>query len=246
MIGNLLARLLHVAPLGFAVLAAANALLLGWAWLGFASARPDYAGWPTFSRALTVGDHDVHRALAAVAGAGLIAGATALAFMFVRLAGARTELRPALWLKLAACCGAAALGVVHYFHVAITLAVNNDIHMALSYAFFFGMSGVIAVDLYTSRRFAAAGLVLHQHRMRGTWGLLFLGVATVFLATYVLKDVAANPWAEATQRVFVAAETGWIVLAHLYACLWLPAARAHFRARLEPLPMAAQTERAQA
>jgi len=50
-------------------------------------------------------------------------------------------------MSLMAAC-AASLGIVHYFHVAITLEMNNRVHMLLSYAFFFGMSGLIIVDLF--------------------------------------------------------------------------------------------------
>ena len=40
--------------LGFAVLAAFDAVLLGYAWIHFAQARPEYFNteWPTFSRVL--------------------------------------------------------------------------------------------------------------------------------------------------------------------------------------------------
>ena len=78
--GSALASFWRAAAMGLAVLAFFDALLLAHAWLGFAHARPDYfeEGWPTFSRALTLGDHRLRQWLAGIAGAGLLAGAGAL------------------------------------------------------------------------------------------------------------------------------------------------------------------------
>ncbi len=237
MMSGPLARLCHAAALGFGVLALFDAALLGHAWFGFAAARADaFTGeWPTFSRALTLGDPAVQRWLAGIAGAGLLAGGVSVAVMLGQLAAAHPRARAMLAARMLLACAAAALGPVHYFHVAIRLSMNNDLHMLLSYTFFFGMSGVILADLALSSRYshrvpAGALDLLKDARRRCGFAMLWVGAA--FLSTYLLKDAAANPWPVATQRVFVVAETSWIVVAHLYGLLYLPAARSHFRARI--------------
>src|SRR5260221_10699911 len=157
-----------LAALGFVVLAAADALLLLYAWTSFALTEPGAlrGEWPTFSRALTLGDAHLYALLAAISGAGLLVAPTALAAM-------RLEQRR--W-PLAACGAvAAALGIVHYFHVTITLTSNLGRHMALSYLFFFGMSGVIIADVLVAGRL---GLATRAQRFAG--GAVFV-VAAAFL-----------------------------------------------------------------
>jgi hypothetical protein len=234
---NLTARFWRFSALGLGAVALFNGVLLGQAWLGFSLARPEYfnEAWPTFSRALTIGNLTLYRWLAGMAGAGLLAGAAALAVMHYQRSRAQPRARGTLTIMALGAALASALGIVHYFHVAITLNVDLDGHMQLSYLFFFGMSGVIATDWFCARRLAhllppeALDRLL---RLRHACGVSVFGASAVFLLTYVLKDVAANPWAAATQRVFVASETAWIVLAHAYAVLYLPAAREHFGAQL--------------
>ena len=207
--------------LGFVVLAAADALLLLYAWQSFALTEPGAleGEWPTFSRALTIGNAELYAALAATAGAGLLVAAGALAAM--RIAERR-------W-TLAACAAfAAALGVVHYFHVTITLTSNLGQHMALSYLFFFGMSGVIIVDVLLAVRLGLAS------RAQRVTGISVLVTSAAFLATYTLKDLGANPWPVATQRAFVVTEWLWIILAHAYALLYVQPVRSHFRAPRPP------------
>ena len=62
----------RAAALGFWVMALCNAVLLAYAWGYFAVLRPDYFAdaWPTFSRALSIGDVRSYAWLAAGAGAG--------------------------------------------------------------------------------------------------------------------------------------------------------------------------------
>ncbi len=237
MLRDLNPRFWRVAALGLAALVLFNGLLLSFAWIGFALARPEYfeEGWPTFSRALTIGDLRLYRWLAGLAGAGLLFGAAAVAVMNWQRARAHPQARGALTLMALGAALASALGLVHYFHVAVTLSMNNNMHMLLSYTFFFGMSAMILVDhfcsLQVARRLPPAALDrLVGARFACGWSVLAVGA--VFLLTYVLKDVESNPWAGATQRAFVAAEAGWIVLAHAYAALYLPAAREHFGAQL--------------
>jgi hypothetical protein len=236
------AQFWRTAALGFGVLALFNGLLLSHAWLGFAQARPDYfdEGWPTFSRALTIGDLQLYRLLAGVAGGGLLAGAAALAVMQWQRAREHPLARGTLRVMALGAAVASMLGIVHYFHVAITLSMNNDVHMAMSYLFFFGMSFMILVDLVCAvriRRRLPPAAVDRQASPRHACGVTLCVVGIVFLITYVLKDVESNPWPAATQRVFVAAEWGWIVLAHTYAVLYFPAVRAHFGRQLEtPAP----------
>jgi len=209
---------------GFVVLAAADALLLLYAWPSFALTEPGAleGEWPTFSRALTVGDAGLHAVLAAIAGAGLFLAAGALAAM--RMAERR-------WLLAACSAFVAGLGVVHYFHVTITLTTDLGRHMALSYLFFFGMSGAIMVDVVLALR-----LGLGSRAQRAT-GVGVLAVSAAFLVTYVLKDLAANPWPIATQRCFVVTEWLWIILTHAYALLYVQPVRSHFRA---PRPQACE------
>lgn len=217
-------RILGQLAYGFVVLAAADALLLLYAWPSFALTEPSAleGEWPTFSRALTVGNAALYAFLAAIAGAGLFLAAGALAAM--RMAERR-------WLLAACSAFAAALGVVHYFHVTITLTSNLSQHMSLSYLFFFGMSGAIFVDLLLAVR-----LGLGSRAQRAT-GVGVLAISVAFLVTYVLKDLATNPWPIATQRCFVVTEWLWIILTHAYALLYVQPVRRHFRA---PRPQACE------
>jgi len=240
---NLYARFWRAAALGLGALALFNGLLLSLAWIGFAQARPDYfaEGWPTFSRALTIGDLRLYRWLAGLAGAGLCAGAGAVAVMNWERSRSYPQARGTLTLMALCAALASVLGVVHYFHVAITLSMNTDLHMRLSYLFFFGMSVAVLTDHFCSLRIARllpADAFDELLRVRHACGFGVFAVGAVFLLSYVLKDVLPNPWDGAAQRVFVAAEAGWIVLAHAYAVLYLSAARAHFQARLS-VPVAA-------
>jgi hypothetical protein len=216
-----LRRLAAAAASGFVLLAAADALLLLYAWPSFALTEPGAleGEWPTFSRALTVGNAELYAALAAIAGAGLLVAASALAVM--RIAERH-------WILAGCGAFAAALGVVHYFHVTITLTGNLGRHMALSYLFFFGMSGVIIVDVLLAIRLGLAS------RAQRTTGIGVLAISAAFLATYALKDVGANPWPVATQRVFVMTEWLWIILAHAYAFLYVRPVRSHFRTSRAP------------
>jgi len=216
MMGRLMRELGALAALGFLVLAAADAMLLLYAWQSFVLTEPRAleGEWPTFSRALTVGDAHIHALLAALGGAGLFVGALGVVCM-------RVQQRR---YGLAACAVlAAALGVVHYFHVTITLTSNLSRHMALSYLFFFGMSGAILADLLVGH-----WLGLTQRAQRRCGAAVFFAAAA-FLLTYVLKDVAANPWPVATQHVFVAMEWLWIIATHAYALLYMRIVRDYFR-----------------
>jgi hypothetical protein len=209
---------------GFVALAGANALLLLYAWPSFALTEPGAldGDWPTFSRALTIGNAELYAALAAIAGAGLFVAAGALAAMRI------FERR---WILAACAAFAAALGVVHYFHVTITLTSNLGQHMVLSYLFFFGMSGVIIVDSLLTLRLGLASPAQHAT------GISVLIISAAFLATYALKDAGGNPWPVATQRAFVVTEWLWIVLTHAYALLYVQPVRRHFRA---PRPQACE------
>jgi HlyD family secretion protein len=227
--------------LGFAVLAAFDAVLLVYAWIHFALAHPEYfeSEWPTFSRALSM-QMLLYPVLAAIAGAGLLAGASSLAAMQMRRARVATAGRRALLGMALAASIAAPLGVVHYFHVSITLSIDNDVHMALSYLFFFAMSFVIGLDVSCSALARRAGVfdaatISERHlRSHHRVGYAVMASAGVFLLTFVLKDAAWNPWAGAAQKIFVCAEFAWIVSAHLYALFYVAPVRAYFS-----VPMAA-------
>jgi HlyD family secretion protein len=222
------------AAIGFGVLAAANAVLLVCAWINFALANPAYfdEAWPTFSRALTL-QVVVYPALAALAGAGLIAGGAALAVMQWQRARENPGLRSPLVVR--ALCGvvAAVLGVVHYFHVTVTLSENNELHMTLAFTFFAGMSLLILADLASARALDRRGLregavSPARVRLHRRVGAGVIAAAIAFLVTFVLKDAAWNPWAAATQKTFVCLEALWIVLAHAYAVLYVLPLRMHF------------------
>jgi hypothetical protein len=225
------------AAFGFAVLAFFNAAMLGNAWLGYALHHPDFLRdtWPTFSRALSSGNTELNALLAGIGGAGLFAGSLALAAMQWQRARQWPRARGVLIAMgvMAAC--SALLGIVHYFHVAITLEINNRLHMLLSYTFFFGMSGLIIVDLFchlSLARLPAPEAPARLTRLHRAIGMGVLGDGAVFLLTYVLKDVEANPWVVGTQRLFVVAEYTWVVLAHAYAVCYIPVLRRHFRAQI--------------
>ena len=222
------------AALGFAVLAAFDAVLLGYAWFNFAQARPDYfdTEWPTFSRVLTL-QTILYPWLAAIGGAGLFAGGLALAAMQWERAKLAVTGRAALVGMALAGLLSAPLGIVHFFHMSITLSADNDAHMALSYAFFIGMTSVIALDVACSafaRVADAASLAPRRARVHRTIGVWVVISALVFLATFVLKDAAWNPWPRATQKVFVIAEAAWVVLSHVYALMYVTPIRAWFAA----------------
>ena len=234
-----LATLGAAAAYGFGVLALLNAVMLGNAWAGYAFHHPDFLRdtWPTFSRALSGGNAVLNMWLAGIAGAGLFAGSLALAAMQWQRAQQWQRARGLLAAMGVLAAGAAVLGVVHYFHVSVTLEINNRLHMLLSYTFFFGMSGMIIADLFC--HLALARLPAQEAPARLSRAHLATGVGvlvdgTVFLLSYVLKDVEANPWNLATQRVFVVSEYAWVVLAHAYALFYLPVVRGHFRALGEP------------
>jgi HlyD family secretion protein len=221
--------------LGFAVLAAFNAVLLVYAWIHFALAHPQYfeSEWPTFSRALSM-QTLLYPVLAAVAGTGLFIGASSLAAMQLKRARLASTGRGALLGMALAGAVAAPLGIVHYFHVSVTLSADNDTHMALSYLFFFGMSFVIGLDLVCSKRARRAGVfdaatISERHlRSHQRVGYAVIAGAGVFLLTFFLKDAAWNPWAGAAQKSFVCAEAAWIVCAHLYALFYVAPIRAYF------------------
>jgi hypothetical protein len=225
-----------LATLGFGTLTLFNAYLLSNAWipLVLAQSGPMQGNWPTFSRALSSGDVVRDDALAAIAGAGLFVGALIVAVMRwqqSQQAKADRVVRAVMALLFAF---AALLGIVHYFHVAITLDIDDRRHMLMSYLFFFGMSAVIIGDLCCNlvlSRMLPAGTDSAYTPLHRATGAAVLGASAVFLLTFILKDVAANPWAQETQHVFVMAETGWIVLAHGYALLYLPVLRAYFAAQ---------------
>ncbi len=240
------ASIWHAGALGMYVLAGFNAVLLVSAWIQFALEQPDYfrEAWPTFSRALASGDAWSHRWLAAIAGAGLLAGGLSLAVMRWRQARQmRTDAGLMRILALLAVFSGG-LGIVHYFHVAISLSVNNGMHMAMSYLFFFGMSFLILFDLLSRPRLDAA-LASPQARQRPAHrkvGRALVGSALLFLLTYVLKDVPGNPLPGPTQKLFVVTELVWIALAHAYAVLYVAPMRRYFRpmgggdARLPAIP----------
>lgn len=236
------------AGFGMWVLCGLDALILISAWLRFAWIEPGaFSGeWPTFSRVLADGPFFHTRLLGGLAGFGLFAGGAAIAVMMrerAKLADTGQAWgfnRKALLAGFAAC-----LGVVHYFHITLTLTRNHDSHMLMSYTFFFGMSGVILLDLWLSIRMRRLyrlpeGLQLSAAQRRVGYSVLWTGV--FFLASYVAKDMAANPWALMTQRVFVLAELVWIIAAHLYGALYVPQIVVHFRGKVplqnatEPAP----------
>lgn len=225
------------AALGFVVLAAFDAVLLGYAWIHFAESKPEYfaSEWPTFSRVLTL-QTILYPWLAAIGGAGLFAGGCALAAMQLSRARAAPRGRGALLGMAGAGMLAAPLGIVHFFHMSITLSADLEMHMALSYTFFIGMTSVIALDAVSSMLVRRAGVddaVVTPRRVHvhGRVGLAAVASALLFLATYILKDVAANPWPSATQKVFVISEASWVVLTHVYALLYVMPIRAYFGAR---------------
>lgn len=236
--------LFRTGALGMWVLAGFNAVLLVYAWIAFALEQPEYfrESWPTFSRALSSGNAATHRLLAGIAGAGLLAGCLSLAAMRWRLAGGMRREAGLMRLMAALSVLAGALGIVHYFHVAISLSVDNGLHMALSYTFFFGMSFLVLSDLLTRPRLDAALAQpdLAQTPAHRRMGRLLILAALLFLVTYVLKDWPGNPAPDVTQKAFVIMELTWIILAHLYALFYVTPMRLHFRpARLDapaPLP----------
>src|SRR5688572_5868745 len=193
------ARFWSRAALGFALLAVCDLVMLTHAWTIFAAARPEYFAheWPTFSRVLTL-QTVLHRSLAAIGGMGLFAAGCALAVMQWHRARAHPESRaPLLGMML---CGvlAAPLAVVHYFHMAVTLSANLDLHMALAYVFFFGMSFAIILDLFCSIAASRAGLhdaaTVSPRRVRAHQriGFAVLLSAIAFLLTFFLKDARWN------------------------------------------------------
>ena len=219
---GLLASFWRVAVLGFVVLALANLALIAYAQFTFSVLHPEFAAraWPTFSRALSVGDLVSYGWLAGAGGAGLFAGAAAVAAMRFNQARQVPARRRLLLALAAASAVAALLGIVHYFLVTVSLRVNGPVHMALSYVYFFGMTLLILVDTVCAYTLARAArdqptLMLTHMQRRAGWAVLAGGVA--FLVTFALKDVAANPWRSETQKVFVCAEIAWVVLTHLYA-----------------------------
>jgi len=239
-----IATLWAAAALGFAVLALFNAAMLGNAWMAYATSHPGFLRdtWPTFSRALSSGDAALNGWLAGIGGGGLFAGSLALAVMQWQRARQWRRARGLLAaMSLAAAC-ASVLGIVHYFHVVITLAINNRAHMLLSYAFFFGMSGLIIADLFCHlalERLPARDAPARLTRAHRAIGIGVLVDGALFLFTYVLKDVEANPWSVGTQRLFVVSEYVWVVLAHAYGLCYISVLRRHFRAQQEPHAAAA-------
>ena len=224
--------------LGMYVLTTANAILLGYAWSNFALSNPQYFAdaWPTFSRALTFGPLEKYKLLAAIAGAGLFFGAASLAVMRWQQSQ-MVDAYPWLHRMRVLPVGLAApLGIVHYYHVVIRLNANTDLHMLMSYIFFFGMSFVIIADLFCSlyvekRLHRARGEVIRRLSVQHKIGVGVMLDCIVFLVTFILKDVAWNPWPVQTQRLFVVSEWTWIVLAHTYAVLYVQQARVYFRPR---------------
>jgi hypothetical protein len=244
MIRSRFATLGAAAALGFAVLAFFNAAMLGNASLGYAIGNPGFLRdtWPTFSRALSGGNAALNGWLAGIAGAGLFAGSLALAAMqWQRAWRAQWGRGLLIAMGLMAAC-ASLLGIVHYFHVAITLEINNRLHMLLSYTFFFGMSGLVIGDLFCNlalARLPAPGRPPRLTPVHRAIGIGVLADGVLFLLCFVLKDVAVNPWQLATQRLFVVAEFAWVVLAHSYGLCYIPVLRRHFRAQYEPNTAAA-------
>jgi multidrug efflux pump subunit AcrA (membrane-fusion protein) len=224
----------RVAVLGFVVLPVANIVLVGYAWLTFVRFHSDFfdRAWPTFSRVLTSGDLTVYKWLAAVGGAGLAFGAAAAAVMRWQQMREFPECRRLLATLAASAVIAALMGVVHYFHVVVNLLVSGSVHMLLSYIFFFGMTLAITVDTFCSgamRRMHAGPDIPCTSRVHRRLGISVLACGVVFLATYLLKDVAGNPWRAQTQKVFVCAEVAWAVLAQAYAIFYIAPVREHFR-----------------
>lgn len=222
----------HLGALGMWVLAGFNAVLLVGAWIAFAIEQPEYFShsWPTFSRALSSGDPIWHGWLAGIAGLGLLAGGLSLAAM--RWRQAATMRRDAGLMRLLAVAGlvAGGLGIVHFLHVVISLRVDNDLHMAMSYTFFFGMTFLILFDLLCRPRLDATleQPELAQSSAHRLTGFSLLGVAILFLLTFVLKDWSGNPWPDFTEKLFVVSELVWIVLAHAYAVFYVPPMRRFF------------------
>jgi hypothetical protein len=228
------------AGFGMWVLCGLDAVILVSAWLRFAWIQADaFSGeWPTFSRVLADGPFFHTHLLAGLAGLGLFAGGAAIMVMMrerAQLAATGQDWgfkRKALLAGFAAC-----LGVVHYFHITLTLTRNHDSHMLMSYTFFFGMSGVILGDLWLSTRMRrlcqfSEELLLSALQRRVGFSILWIGI--FFFATYVAKDMNSNPWALLTQRLFVLAELTWIIAAHLYAALYVRQIGDHFRRKSPP------------
>ena len=219
------------------VLAVFNAVLLVSAWIRFALDQPDYfrEAWPTFSRALANGNPWPYEWLAGIAGAGLLVGGISLAVMRWRHAR-RMRREAGLMRAMALLAGlAGCLGIVHYFHVAISLNVDNHMHMAMSYLFFFGMSFLILFDLLSRPRLdaALARPEARQTRAHRKVGVALVTGALLFLLTYVLKDMPWNPLPSPTQKLFVVTELAWIILAHAYAVFYVAPMRAYFRPAAE-------------
>jgi HlyD family secretion protein len=223
------------------VLAAANAVLLLYAWSNFALTQPEYFtdAWPTFSRALTLDTRQQFGLLAGVAGAGLFCGALAIAVMRWDQARTLQKGKSAGIIWAIAVAAAAPLGIVHYFHVVVRLHEDNDLHMLLSYTFFFGMTFVIVADMWCRHRLTASARkgrppapdvsAVHINTGHGV-----AVSAIVFLTAFLLKDAAWNPWQAPAQKLFVAAEFAWVILTHAYAVLYVPKVRAWFKYRRHP------------
>jgi hypothetical protein len=237
---HLIRKIWRNAGFGMWVLCSLDAVILITAWLRYAWIQPEaFSGeWPTFSRVLADGPFFHTRLLAGLAGLGLFAGGAAVSVMMQERARfAPTGPAWGFKLKRLLASVAASLGIVHYLHITLTLTRDLDSHMLMSYTFFFGMSGVILGDLWLSTRMRrlyrlSEGLLLSPLQRRVGYSILWIGI--FFFATYVAKDMNANPWALLTQRLFVLVELLWIIAAHLYAALYVPQICAHFHGTVPP------------
>ena len=226
--------------LGLAALALCNLVLFVSAESVFAWRHPESFAedWPTVSRALSDGSLPVFPLLAAAAGLGLFLGGLGVARMYA-LRARRAGLPPLVGATLVANGLLAALmGVVHYFHVTVTLAVSDRGHMLLSYTFFFGMTGMILLDFAMLSAIGerlygvAAGSqepLARTLRLALLLGWCMLLAALAFLVFYLLKDweVLAEGTRDVMRRIFVVTELVWIVLAHAYALTHMVFQRLH-------------------
>jgi hypothetical protein len=214
------ARAWQTAAVCLRLMAASNALLLGYVHLLFAVAHPDYysQAWPSFSRALSDADLTIYRWIAAAAAACQVIGGTAVASLHQRQA--RGSATPGAYLALTlAWSFAAALGIVHYLHM--TIVVDSAAHMILSYVFFFGMTFFVIADVLASARTRIRDASASPRRAASGVALTIVASGLTFLVTYFLKDAAWNPLPTQTQKLFVAAEVVWVILCHVYVLLCL-------------------------
>jgi hypothetical protein len=211
-----------------------EAILLISAWLRYAWIEPEaFSGnWPTMSRVLADGPFFHTRLLGGLSGLGFVAGGVAIAAMMHKRAqivpiGQAWGFRIKQFLGMAA----ASLGIVQYFLITRTLTRDLESHMLLSYTFFVGSTSVVLIDLLISARMRRLyklpdHLLLSPKQRRICSSSISAGI--FFLATFIAKDLDANPWPLLTQHIFVLCELIWLATTPVYLALYIPQLRDHF------------------